>query len=113
MNNIKPQIVIFTGEISSSIIKDITAGLEEEGVFYAVVKAQEKLNAHELSIIAAETGTLGTGIGASNNEICIHNVKLPKDKPIFRVSADGEENARTLGANAARLVKGKPFKFYE
>jgi hypothetical protein len=113
MNNIKPQIVIFAEETSSSVTKQITAGLEEEGVFYTVINSYENLNALELSIKAAESGILGTGIGVSKDEICVYNNKLPKDKPLFLVSAARDQNARTSGVNAARLIKGKPFKLYE
>ncbi len=45
-------------------------------------------------------------------EAVIHFSKLRIDKPLFVLSLDGleKEKLRIYGSNAARLIKGIPFK---
>ena len=45
-------------------------------------------------------------------EAVIHFSKLKIDKPLFILSLDGleKEKLRIYGSNAARLIKGIPFK---
>jgi hypothetical protein len=91
-------------------LRDITAGLEEEGVPFRV-DASPAGSAAELAHFAAQASTLGVGVGMdAAGDICVHHAKLPPDSPALTGPA---ERARRLGHNAARLVTGVPFKLCE
>ena len=84
----------------------IAAGLEEEGVPFRVEEGGG--SATELAYAAAQASDLdvGVGVGAAG-DVCVHQAKLPPGSPAL---SGPPEAARTMGHNAARLVKGIPFK---
>jgi len=50
-------------------------------------------------------------MGIGMDDLCIHYVKLPAQNPLFALSQAGSPAQwRHFGYNAARLVKGIPFK---
>jgi hypothetical protein len=92
---------------SGFCLRELTAGMEEEGVPFRVEKA-EAGGAAELAHAAAHASTLDVGIGVdAAGHICVHHSKLPPDAPAL---TGPPEHARSLGHNAARLVTGIPFK---
>ncbi|MEW9124618.1 MAG: glycerol dehydratase reactivase beta/small subunit family protein [Thermotaleaceae bacterium] len=109
----KPTIfVYYSSEIKDiSIFNQLLWGIEEEGIPFDVI---EKSNgtALELSYLAAEDSSLNAGIGIGEDGfIVLHYAKLSIDKPLFTISQESNSKLqRALGANAARLVKGIPFK---
>ncbi|MDP9848752.1 glycerol dehydratase reactivase beta/small subunit family protein [Streptosporangium lutulentum] len=94
------------------LLREITAGMEEEGVPYRVEEAADGGDgARELALAAAQASTLDVGIGVdAAGYICVHHAKLPPDAP---AAAGPPSSARTMGHNAARLVVGIPFKQQE
>jgi hypothetical protein len=91
-------------------IREIQAGLEEEGVPY-VVGIREETDATQLAWQGAKDSQLGVGVGLSNSSLCVHYQKLPANQPLFVADAcDSRGQWRLFGYNAARLVKGIPFK---
>jgi len=42
--------------------------------------------------------------------VVVHYKNLHAEQPLFTVTRDSADRLRRLGANAARLVKGVPFK---
>jgi Dehydratase medium subunit len=102
---------------SRCCLRELTAGLEEEGVPFRVEEAEaagaaeaeaEAGGAAELAHAAAHASTLDVGIGVdAAGHICVHHAKLPPDAPAL---TGPPRHARSLGHNAARLVTGIPFK---
>lgn len=91
-------------------IREVQAGMEEEGIPYSVVHSNEK-DAVALSYEGALKSKLGVGLGIGAESLCIHYVKLPAQKPLFVLNEAGNPAQwRHFGYNAARLVKGIPFK---
>jgi len=92
-------------------INQLMFGMEEEGV-PCFAEAHEEGKAEVLGYKAAENSSLDVGIGiGEDEEVVLHYTKLRQEEPLFRLSLDsGSEKLRMLGANAARLVKGIPFK---
>jgi hypothetical protein len=94
---------------SRCCLRELTAGMEEEGVPFRVEEAAaEAGGAAELAHAAAHASTLDVGIGVdAAGHICVHHAKLPPDAPAL---TGPPRHARSLGHNAARLVTGIPFK---
>jgi hypothetical protein len=88
-------------------LREIDAGLEEEGVPFRAEEAADG-SAAALAYAAAQASPLGVGVGVcAAGNICVHHAKLPPDAPVL---AGPPRAARTMGHNAARLVTGIPFK---
>lgn len=85
----------------------IQLGTEEEGV-PSRVDLSSVNNILEEAKSAADRSRLLVGVAASMNEMVIHHQRLPKENPILKYTQN-EQNARLVGKNAARLVKGLPF----
>lgn len=92
-------------------IHDITYGIEEEGIPY-IIRVSEEKRLEDLARLASKDSQLDVGIGIDEELLAgIYHDKLPEDHLLFRseLLLDSEK-ARKLGVNAARLVKGIPFK---
>ncbi len=91
-------------------IREVKAGMEEEGIPYSIV-ASKTGAAVPMAYQGACESKLGVGIGISAESLCIHYAKLPCDQPLFVLPGPGRAvEWRCFGYNAARLVKGIPFK---
>ena len=91
-------------------LREVKAGMEEEGIPCTVVQAQAS-NVIALSYQGASASQLGVGVGIGPEGMSIHYHKLPPQEPLFISAAEGNpEQWRNFGYNAARLVKGIPFK---
>jgi hypothetical protein len=103
-------IYVFPHSDCEAKIREVQAGMEEEGIPYTVVHSNE-INAAALAYEGASKSKLGVGIGIGEGDLCIHYAKLPAQKPLFALQASGKPAEwRHFGYNAARLVKGIPFK---
>jgi len=90
--------------------------MEEEGIPFKTTEtriADIKQEAHK----AASLSPLAVGIACTNQEIVVHSRNLTPENPLFQIllhrqSPENQLNSqlRNLGSNAARLVKGLPFK---
>lgn len=107
----KPNIVIYAagGDGYEQKIREVQAGIEEEGLPYALLIGEQN-DAAALAWQGAAASQLGVGLGIGKG-ICIHFHKLPQAEPLF-ISEEAANPAvwRQYGYNAARLVKGLPFK---
>ncbi|WP_159722850.1 glycerol dehydratase reactivase beta/small subunit family protein [Enterococcus sp. CSURQ0835] len=86
----------------------ILAGIEEEEVPYELVTTEKKdriAAAFEL----ATRSPLAVGVVIDQTRAVLHYKNLPAEKPLFEIPNETTELMK-LGANAARLVKGIPFK---
>lgn len=111
-DRIKPCIFIhvFPHQGSTQKIREVKAGMEEEGIPYSIVHSNEA-DAVTLAYQAACTSKLGVGVGIGEKGLSIQYDKLPAKEPLFSLVAPGTPAEwRHFGYNAARLVKGIPFK---
>lgn len=105
----KPSIFIYAYQPDSAILKEICAGIEEEGVFFEIKKmAHTSLEA--LAWDAANESMLGAGIGMVGNSIALQMRGLKKERSIESYEAPSHKECRKLGANSARAIKKLAFK---
>lgn len=116
MNENRPTIKIYYSSIIKNFrdFSDLLLGIEEEGIPYEM-KASDEESVVELGYKAAQDSRLDVGLGISHGGfVVLHYVKLNRDKPLFKININLEgKKLRALGSNAARLVKGMPFKNLE
>ena len=105
----KPTILIYAVEPHRDLLKEICAGIEEEGVLFEV-QYKENMDINCLSFDSAQDSILGTGIGVYGARAALSLRSLPKGKNVFAIEKPSLSQARNLGANAARTVKRMPFK---
>ncbi|MDN5324000.1 MAG: hypothetical protein PWQ67_2454 [Clostridia bacterium] len=110
---IKPHVGIARADNNNQeIIKEILAGLEEEGVPWEL-KYFEEREAIKLAYHSASESTLQVGIGVGKNgDVAVHYTRLPLSEPLLYISSNEGYRGlwRILGANAARIVKGIPIR---
>lgn len=104
----KPTVIIYTREPDEDLLREICAGIEEEGVLYEVHSRDVGMD--ELAFEAAKDSMLGAGIGIENRRIAMQMAKLPKGKNVFELNDPRFWQCRNLGSNSARAVKKMPFK---
>ncbi|MBU5437533.1 glycerol dehydratase reactivase beta/small subunit family protein [Tissierella sp. MSJ-40] len=109
---IKPTIKVYyeKDSINKDEFKFLLYGIEEEGIPYEV----HSMNIDDvttLSYNASKDSRLGVGLGINKEEIALHYERLDKLSPLFRIKLQSDSHLlRSLGANAARLVKRMSFK---
>lgn len=110
MNNHEVYIaILYHSVLDSNLIKEVCAGLEEEGVSFLLEECDKTNSFTELGNIAADMSPLNVGIGIDKfGNLCVHHEKLNSEEPYIR---DIVQNGRKSGKNAARLVKGLPLFF--
>lgn len=111
-----PAIWVYLQQVDNKLLHQMLWGIEEEGIPFKTTEKQItdiRKEAHN----AASLSPLAVGIACTHQEIVVHSRNLTPDNPLFQVSlhtlgSRGElyEQLRNLGCNAARLVKGLPFK---
>lgn len=110
MKTKKPGIKIFVIRRGEAFLKEVLAGIEEEGVLYEV-ETIENGSSIDLAAIAARSSILETGIGIDEEFASITICKLPGDNPLKSYSCLSKEQLRLAGSNAARIIKGMPLKY--
>lgn len=111
-----PAIWVYLEQVDNKQLHQMLWGIEEEGIPFKTTEKQItdiRKEAHN----AASLSPLAVGIACTHQEIVVHSRNLTPENPLFQVSlhtlgAQGElySQLRNLGCNAARLVKGLPFK---
>ncbi|GAB6137069.1 glycerol dehydratase reactivase beta/small subunit family protein [Halanaerobaculum tunisiense] len=110
----KPIICIFTtsGYKDSELVAQIGYGIEEEGIPFRVCLQQDN-NIEKLAYYAAQKSSLGVGVGVGSGErVILQMKKLKQDSPVFDKIINKNSQAKKMGSNAARMVKGLPFKSF-
>ena len=108
----RPSIIICTSPdpACEAKLRELRAGMEEEGVPCSLVEGGS-VDAIALAYKGAQVSLLGVGVGIGPTAMCIHYQKLPENQPLFVLDGQGTLTEwRYFGYNAARLVKGLPFK---
>lgn len=106
----KPTILLYATEhISEDILKPVLYGIEEEGL-PVVIESHSGTNM-TLADLASRNSALSVGIGVDDEAIVLTYKNIPMHQFIYRLTgyAQYPDSLRTLGVNAARLVKGNPF----
>lgn len=109
------------GDVPAAALRELRAGLEEEGVPCRVLAADAHAlapadpaaaDAALLAHAAACASPVSVGLGLSAETACLHLPQLPPGAPLLSVSVrvPEPERLRALGHNAARLVAGVPLK---
>lgn len=105
----KPSIFLYTFSGDCAIIKEICAGIEEEGALFEIHE-RETEDLDGLAFDAANDSILGSGIGIVGRNAAMQMRTLPRGKNVFTVRDASLEAYRILGANSARAIKKMPFK---
>ncbi|KKM11460.1 hypothetical protein SY88_08570 [Clostridiales bacterium PH28_bin88] len=111
--SMRPEVVVSYHKSmgGSRILREVALGMEEEGIPCRLMEGEG--DADLLGRQAAEQSPLKVGVGLDREgTIVLHHQRLHLRFPLFRLQAEvgSPERVRGLGANAARLVKGIPFK---
>lgn len=110
LNN-KPSIKVFydCDHLTTADFLGVLLGIEEEGIPYEV-QAEHCSDVLELAHNASLESRLGVGVGISKEGVVLQFEKLDKAAPLFRIKLYQVDQFRSMGSNAARLVKKMPFK---
>ncbi|GKX28170.1 glycerol dehydratase [Vallitalea longa] len=109
MENRRPEIHVCYSKQNKRYVKDILAGIEEEGLFSYCYETRE-FDPIVTAYRAAESSLLGVGVSAVGNHVVLHVSNLKSDEPLLKMNITDLSDYRGLGSNAARYVKGIPFR---
>ena len=105
-----PRIGVCVNQATSDdALTPLLWGMEEEGVPAAVERCPE-IDPLALAQRAARSSRLGVGVGLSLGYAVVTTDKLPAQRLYLALAAGTPQQIRTLGANAARLVRRVPLK---
>ena len=104
----KPAIIIYTNEPDEDLLREVCAGIVEEGVLYQVSSHEGDLDT--LAFEAAKESMLGSGVGITGARLAMQMERLPKGRNVFELNMPRFWQCRNLGANSARAIKKMPFK---
>lgn len=97
---------------SEEIAKQISYGIEEEGIPYLLIATT--LDCFEEAYSSSQKVGLGVAVGVDEQgEVKIFSRQLKENTALLSVSKAGNNQARILGKNAARMIKKKPFILIE
>ena len=105
----RPAVLVYCALAADDLdgARQLDAGMEEEGVPARIVTVPDG-PAVALAHAAAQASNLDVGVGIdSMGNISVHHAKMPRDRAALNGSPG---TARVMGHNAARLVRGTPFK---
>ena len=106
-----PAIKISVLDRNSEYIKEITYGIEEEGIPYEITE-EEFSDVIKKAYEESFNSRLSFGIALNDEKAVFHFSKLKEENPLFLVNIKSmdKKDLRAYGSNAARLIKGIPFK---
>ncbi|WLI77631.1 glycerol dehydratase reactivase beta/small subunit family protein [Kosakonia sp. H02] len=109
-NQESPAIVIHAHGDCQSLWQEVLWGIEEEGIPWHWQEADGQ-DVVSSAWQAANQSALLVGIACDGQQLVIHYRNLPASAPLFTLMQYAESQARRIaGSNAARLVKGIPFR---
>lgn len=100
----KPMIMVMIKDAKPNVLKELLAGIEEEGVLFEVIAENTLCSAYTLAEDGALRSGLELGIGVCGDKILLQPKKTLQIGPL----ALKHLTPRQLGHNAARFVKNKP-----
>ncbi len=105
----RPTIYIYTNTPDQAVLREICAGIEEEGVLYEVLE-RPKQDLEQMTWHAANDSMLGSGLGVIGSSVAFQIRGLKPGKFIDYYAYPSKEESRMLGTNSARAIKKRPFK---
>lgn len=109
----RPTIILGLPQSSNGQLPDklipLLYGMEEEQIPVQVTTIESN-TATERAYEAAIASRLSVGVSYDDQQMVVHYKNLNPESPLFMVPISSDEIIRKVGANAARLVKGVPFK---
>ncbi|WP_337263768.1 MULTISPECIES: glycerol dehydratase reactivase beta/small subunit family protein [unclassified Serratia (in: enterobacteria)] len=109
-NDIPTIAISAAPEVTERQWQQVLLGIEEEGIPWRWQPSADG-EVVQRAWQAAARSLLLVGLACTANEMVVHYRNLPADQPLFRLAGPQEDDRwRRLGNNAARLVKGLPFK---
>ena len=105
----RPSIFIYTHEADPAVLKEVCAGIEEEGVFYDTTEFPDECM-EKLAYKEARDSMLGSGIGIFGTAVCLKMRGLEKGRNIESYLKPTRIQCRNIGSNSARAIKKLPFK---
>ncbi|MBS1204967.1 MAG: propanediol dehydratase [Proteobacteria bacterium] len=111
MDNSDNPVIVINGDGNyQSDWQEVLWGIEEEGIPWRWQMSQEE-DVTTSAWQAANQSALLVGIACNSQRLVIHYRNLPASAPLFTLMRQAEPQARRrAGSNAARLVKGIPFR---
>ncbi|SUP44288.1 glycerol dehydratase reactivase beta/small subunit family protein [Veillonella criceti] len=109
----KPTIMIYYHQgIGPEQFQDVLYGIEEEGIPYTLEERAISSEVLTMADEASHVSALSVGLGCTAETLVLSYKNLPPEQFMYRLQHYKKEKQamRALGANAARLVKGNPFK---
>ena len=105
----RPSIFIYTKRANPEYIRQICAGIEEEGVFYEVFE-KDSTDVSLLAYDAANESMMGSGIGVFADSVALTIKGVSKGNNVEHISNPDLDECRKIGANSARVIKKMPLK---
>ncbi len=105
----KPTILIFTVRPDAALLREICAGIEEEGVLYDVI-SQPSGEAAALAAQASGMSMLGSGVALVERCVALHIKGMESQSVLLGFACATPEQARDAGANSARVIKKLPLR---
>ncbi len=105
-------LVRLLADCDAGLWQQVFYGIEEEGIPFLLQTASGN-DMVSAAYDAAQRSPLQVGIACDRNDMVVHFKNLQPVTPLFRLAKPLEQRGdvlRGLGNNAARLVKGLPFK---
>lgn len=100
----RPSIFIYTHRPDPDFLREIRAGIEEEGIFSEAFEKDET-DAGRLAFQAAADSMLGSGIGLSEVDAALQMKGLQNGKNVEFRHMPTYEQCRAMGADSARIIK--------
>lgn len=114
-NVVIPSVVVLRpAEAGAQVLREVCAGIEEEGVPTRVVVPSGDSDTDDETVLlaheAAQESRLDVGVALGVEAVVVHHAKLPERSPAQVVPAEaGTAGWRGAGRSAARIVKGLPY----
>ena len=103
----RPTIFIYTNQPDRAVLKEICAGIEEEGIFFEIFERSVR-EVNELAWQAAQDSMLGSGLGICGMDAAFSMRGLTRKRCVEICLNPGREQCRRLGRNSARAIKRQP-----
>ena len=106
-----PSIKVSYTKNNLEFVKEVIYGIEEEGIPYEITE-EEFSDVIKKAYEESFNSRLSFGIALNDEKAAFHFSKLEEEKPLFLVNIKSmdKKDLRAYGSNAARLIKGIPFK---
>lgn len=106
-----PSIKVSYTKNNLEFVKEVIYGIEEEGIPYEITE-EEFSDVIKKAYEESFNSRLSFGIALNDEKAVFHFSKLKEENPLFLVNIKSmdKKDLRAYGSNAARLIKGIPFK---